>query len=471
MTEQEPDPVERLAQLVRQADVRLADTQRARGAQALVERLRHEEGTAPVASTNRRRHLMLWASLGLAAAAALLVALTPRRPPSVARAPAPAVSSATQPSKPIAERSLSAGALAILRPLNEPESESGRARLATRAGEELRAWLADCGRVVVRAESVLAVEENDPGRISLRLERGTVLVSFDRDSGRGLSVRTRDAMVRVTGTVFAVSASDGPTRVSVSRGSVEVAAGALPVSVSAGKSWQVGAASLGAPDPGTALALRELRALDTSRAAPGPARAPRPVGAPVAIAPNEAPEPGPPAEALPREVVATQPERSAESIYRAAEQALSAGHSDVAKGLLETLVTGHPNDALAAPATYELARLSFNVRDYHRARAQLRRLSDSRASAAVPFREPAGFLLCRSELELGARQAALSCLERFRAAFPESPHEGDALALLATLRFAERDCKRGRPLADEYLRRFPNGEHAPRLQQHAERCR
>jgi len=79
--------------------------------------------------------------------------------------------------------------------------------------------------------------------------------------------------------------------------------------------------------------------------------------------------------------------------------------------------------------------------------------------------------LCRSELESGARQTALSCLERFRTSFPESPHAGDSLALLATLRLADKDCEHGGALAEEYLRRFPTGPHAKRLKEQAERCR
>jgi ferric-dicitrate binding protein FerR (iron transport regulator) len=54
------------------------------------------------------------------------------------------------------------------------------------------------------------------------MAQGTLLVSFDHVDGRGLVVKTKDAWVRVTGTAFSVRSGDGPTLVSVLRGSVEV---------------------------------------------------------------------------------------------------------------------------------------------------------------------------------------------------------------------------------------------------------
>jgi len=98
-------------------------------------------------------------------------------------------------------------------------------------------------------------------------------------------------------------------------------------------------------------------------------------------------------------------------------------------------------------------------------------VTDSRQAAAQRFREPASFLLCRSELDSGKREAARSCLERFRADFPGSPHDGDALASLATLRLGNGDCRRAMPLVEEYLRRFAHGPHAASLGEGARRCR
>jgi TolA-binding protein len=323
----------------------------------------------------------------------------------------------------------------------------------------------------LRGASALAVEENAPSNISLRLDRGTLLVSFDHDTGRGLTVRTRDALVRVTGTIFAVAAGAGPTRVSVSRGSVEVTAGGLPISVAAGKSWQVGAASLSAPDPNTALALRELRALDAPAMVGTVGRIPR-AGVPGERGPGEAPRTSPqPASTESPPTARKSRESDAESIYRAAEEALAAGRSAIAKGLLEGLVAKCPHDPLVAPAMYELGRLSLAAKDYRHAREQLRAVCDSRQSTAHTFREPAAFLLCRSEVDSGDRNAARACLERFRTTFPDSPHSSDALALLATLRLGENDCGPAKLLVKEYLRRFPTGAYAERLMEGAKTCR
>jgi ferric-dicitrate binding protein FerR (iron transport regulator)/outer membrane protein assembly factor BamD (BamD/ComL family) len=479
MHERTPDPVEQLAKVLRDHPARLSDVQRARGAQDLVARLEREAETSSTPTmTVKNRRPILWATIGVLAAAAVLCAVVLRRE-------RPAVSSANPTVFEPAWKGPPHGApvavptdLALLRTVNAGHNDMGRIRLETRKGEEIRAWLADCGRVVLRGDSELLVEESAASAIALRLKRGTVLVSFDHSSELGLTVRTRDAVVRVTGTVFAVSASDGPTRVSVFRGSVEVSAGGLPVSVTAGKSWEIGARRLGAAEANVALALRELRAWDASiSAAPSrPSRAIAPVGAePSASAPQVAPpeitQQG--AESVerpsPESSGAAQPNQ-AEPIYRAAEKALAHGDSPEAKRLLQKLVADYPRDPLVAPATYELGRLAFVAKDCQQARHQLQAVRDSAEVAARPFHDPAAFLLCRCEVDSGQRSLALACLERFRATFPDSPHNGSALALSATLHSEAKDCARATPLIDEYLHRFPAGAHARRLQELAKTC-
>lgn len=468
MPEHASDPVERLAEVIRQTEVRLPDVQRARGAVELVARLRREASTRPPVRPSLR-HKSLWLALGLAAAAGLLMILLSRREAVAPQAPAPVAHTTPAGSlslpaapPPVFDRT----ALAVLRPM-EASDEGGRSSLEARPGEDRRAWLADCGRVVLRGEAALGVEENGPDGIALRLHRGTLLVSFDRDSGRALTVRTRDALVRVTGTVFAVTAGEGPTRVAVSRGSVEVAAGGLPISVTAGKSWRVGAASLHAPEPSVALALRELHALDAPRGALPPARSRRALGLDQQDVTREVPSPQTvlPAEANPSR------EREAEAIYRAAESALRAGQSTAAKQLLADLVREYPHDPLATLATFELGRLAFSTREYRLALRHLQAVRDSTAATARPFHEPAAFLVCRIEVDSGEREAGLSCLAHFRKAFPDSPHDSDALALAATLRLQGKDCTRAVALVEEYLRLFPDGSHAQTLKASAMGCR
>lgn len=464
MTEPARDPVEQLASALRRVDASLPDTQRARGAQALFDRLRQEAAVAPPRprqSRGRWQRTALWSSVGAAAAAAL-VGLWLRRERPSSRVEAPAVTTMIEPIRTAPEPEADEGIRAILRPANRPGSEGGRARLETGPGQEAQAWLADCGRVVLRGDSVLAVDENTPGGISLYLLRGTLLVSFDRDAGRELTVRTPDARVRVTGTIFAVATGKGPTRVSVSRGSVEVTAGPLPVSVAAGKSWQVGESSLSAPDPETAFALRELRNLDAPRPVTETGRPLRGRG-PVGEGASTRASPPAPASSEPTE-------EGAESIYRAAEAELAAGRTGPARQILESLVAKHPADPLAVPAAYELGRLFFAAKDYGRAGERLRWVRDNQRSAAAAFREPATFLLCRTELDSGDRRGGIACLERFRAAFPNSAQAGDALAVLTSIRLVEKDCERGKALLEEYLRRFPSGIHVNSLKESARAC-
>jgi TolA-binding protein len=482
MSERTPDPVDRLAELLRDNPARLSDVQRARGAQGLVARLGLETpNTASSTAVVKRRRPMLWASIGVLAAASALfaVGLRHHRPEPPVAMPTPPETARERP--PLAQPATVPADLALLRPADASDDDAGRARLETKGGEAIRAYLADCGRIVLRGSSELVVEENAAAAIALRLNRGTLLVSFDHDSGRALTVHTRDAVVRVTGTVFAVSASDGHTRVSVSRGSVEVAAGGLPVSVTAGKSWQVGAASLVTPESSIALAMRELRAWDASNATP-PARPARSI-APAAIGPgaptltlppvtvkqeaaDDVPLPPSPTPGAQR----TLEPNHAEGIYRDAEKALTTGNAAEAKRLLQDLVAKYPGDPLIAPATYELGRLAFAANDYRHARQQLRAVRDSAKPAARPFRDAAAFLLCRCEVDSGQREAARECLERFRASFPESPHHGTALALLAILHAEAKNCVLATPLIDEYLRGFPAGTHAQRLRELGRSC-
>jgi TolA-binding protein len=484
MTEQERDPVEEMAQLVGRVDARLPDTNRARRAVALVERIRREAGVQSVTKVPVRRGRawpFLCASAGaLVAAAVLLAWLGLRQPTPVVRAPshdrgapeAMPAGRATQPSAtalpvqvgaadPAEEREI----LRILTP-NGRLPEAGQARLQGKQGEEVRASLADCGRLILRGAGQVAVEENAASGIMLGLERGTLLVSFEHDSGRGLTVRTKDALVRVTGTVFAVRAGDGPTQVFVSRGSVEVESNGLPVSVSAGRSWRVGAKSLSALDMDIVQALRELRASEGGRSATSSMRGPsgfaqtKEVAEPTAVAFPVAIPPEAPAA-----------ETDAEVLYRAAEKALAAGHIDSAKAQLRGLLDKYPDHALAGPAMYELGRLAFAAQGFATAREQFSMLRKRTQPGAMRFHEPAAFFICRSDQALGRRAGAIDCFERYRAEFPGSPHGGDALAALATLHLEVNDCTAAWPLLDEYLHQYPGGSQARAMQAARDRCK
>ncbi|MCW5802343.1 MAG: hypothetical protein KIT31_08150 [Deltaproteobacteria bacterium] len=76
---------------------------------------------------------------------------------------------------------------------------------------------------------------------------------------------------------------------------------------------------------------------------------------------------------------------------------------------------------------------------------------------------PAAYLRCSVD-------ADPRCLADFRAAFPGSPHDPEALARLAAAT-AAADCRAARPLLDEYLRRYPRGAGRAVIDAWAARCR
>jgi TolA-binding protein len=161
----------------------------------------------------------------------------------------------------------------------------------------------------------------------------------------------------------------------------------------------------------------------------------------------------------------------AESLYRSAEEELATGRVDRGKELLKQIVAGYPSDLLVGPAIYELGRIAFAAKDFAQARNEFERVRASRHSAVARFQEPAAFLICKSELELGHRSATNRCFEQYRADFPDSPHAADALALLASQTYRDQGCAQATPLFDEYLARFAGGSYAPEARVALNRCR
>jgi hypothetical protein len=68
--------------------------------------------------------------------------------------------------------------------------------------------------------------------------------------------------------------------------------------------------------------------------------------------------------------------------------------------------------------------------------------------------EPAQWLRCRVDVD-ARDQDARRCLDAYRVAFPQSPHDLDALALLARLAHASGGCAGAAPQIDELARRYP----------------
>jgi TolA-binding protein len=460
MMEPERDPVDELAASLRRLDARLPDTNRERGAQTLVERLKSNGPMPDVRAPARGRAItpVAWALGGALAAAAILLGWIELRAPSptAGRAPSPPRATPAPPAAATPAPEVPAPR-AILRVVPRTLTPAPSARLTAQAGEDVTAWLAECGRLVLRGSGVVAVEEDTRAGIILGLGRGTLAVSFDHRCHRGLRVRTKDALVEVTGTVFAVRADDGPTHVSVSSGSVVVETETRAVTVPRGKSWKVGARGLTAPDPETALAMRLVQLPEKPR--PPLATAPRVTGS---AAPRSAAI-APPAEAA-------TPGGDAEALYRAAEQALAQGRAAAATRQLRTLVEQYPAHALAGPATYELGRLAFEARDFGTARAHFAEVRASPQPEAARFREPAAYFVCRSDQELGKTGAAIACFERYRRDFRGSPHAGDALAALAGLYLATRDCANALPVLQAYLEHCPRGPQAEAMRAARDGC-
>jgi hypothetical protein len=73
------------------------------------------------------------------------------------------------------------------------------------------------------------------------------------------------------------------------------------------------------------------------------------------------------------------------------------------------------------------------------------------------LREPAAYLRCR--LDVDAKLDAAPCFRAFRRDFATSAHDAEVLAWLVG-HASGSDCAAARVLADEYLRRYPDGAFA-----------
>jgi TolA-binding protein/ferric-dicitrate binding protein FerR (iron transport regulator) len=162
------------------------------------------------------------------------------------------------------------------------------------------------------------------------------------------------------------------------------------------------------------------------------------------------------------------PAETADTIYARAEAAKRDGDPTRAHALLAEVVSRFPEDALANSALYELGRDAHAAHDDEHARAFLDELLASGGDSSL--REPARYLRCRIELDAKHDAAAMRCLQAFRRDYPSSPHDAEALALLAVLAQTAGDCALARPLLDEYLRSYPTGPFAADARTRRARC-
>jgi hypothetical protein len=189
-------------------------------------------------------------------------------------------------------------------------------------------------------------------------------------------------------------------------------------------------------DPGGGPASRSSAA--ASSASPGSRSA-------VALSPS-------PGGTAPRAVdPVAAPASTPDALYRAAETALAAHDAAAADRALARLVIEHPASSRVDEALYERARIAYQRRAWSAARDHLARLA---ATSSAVFAEPGHYLRCRLAVETGEATAA-ACLVDYRAAFPRSPHDLDALALLVQLAHARDGCRGAGALVDELTQSYP----------------
>lgn len=145
------------------------------------------------------------------------------------------------------------------------------------------------------------------------------------------------------------------------------------------------------------------------------------------------------------------PKPTADELYRTAENALAASDPAAADRSLAALIDSYPASVLLDQAVYERARIAYQQRAWPAARTHLARLATIPSSRLA---EPGRYLRCRIALETQEPTAA-ACLTSYRAAFPRSPHDLDALARLADLAHARGGCTAAAELVDELVQRYP----------------
>lgn len=393
-------------------------------------------------------------------------------------------------------------------------------RLVVGAGARVRAAIGTRVRLtLVGPGAVTVAPASQDGGIELVLERGRLLVDFEGRGAAPLRVRSPGALTTVVGTLFAVEAEEGATRVAVVRGRIRVqSAAGKNHTVVAGDACTAADGAVARISAEIAQALAEhdaspappvgeygivhveagspaLLALDgRTLAGPGmPIVARVPAGSHVLDAAGEqlrvdvggghtvrvqrdsplwnAPagtvsgrgRPRDESKETRRQPRAPSPPSirpqaaagTAEAAYLAAEGAMRSGARVDAQRALENVVTRDADGRWSEAALLDLARLALEGGDTQQARRYLRRLPDPANDRALA--EAAHHLRCRLEVKVGDDAEATSCLRAFRQRYPRSPHDAESLALLADI---TRTCDEARSLLDQYLRLYPRGRFA-----------
>jgi hypothetical protein len=426
------DPVDRaVAAPLRELDTAVDDVLAARLFAGVEAQL---DAPARVASRRRgidrrRRAVAGGAILAAAAAAAAVVLIlvprptrrtaAPRRTTAVVEAGARAGDKDGQP--------LALAPYFYAGPGATPAALTAAARLVVPAGGRLRATVGVRARLTLIGPGAISAATTAGGVTELSLERGTLLVDYDRRQGGTLKVRSPGAVTTVVGTLFSVATrdtGDGPSsRVAVARGkvAVETPRGARQ-SIAAGWCWDAREAALTALPSDLAAALAEHDASPPPPIgdyrivtyAPGTPVHPARVGpmmplvARVAIGSAGAPRgpqdtahhraatvPHAVAEAAPAVASTPAPPADAEAQYLAAEALMRAGSIARARAVLLDLLERHAGDPHAEAARIDLARMALDDGDPAQASRLMSRLRDPPHDPALA--QPARHLRCRIE--------------------------------------------------------------------------
>jgi hypothetical protein len=284
----------------------------------------------------------------------------------------------------------------------------------------------------------------------VRMRRGTLLGEFEGGHGRSLQILAPGAVIEIVGTLFSIEARADATCVSVSHGTVKLTSAARVQLVTTGRRACSDAivSSPIAPAMRDELAHHEATAIATA--------APKPIVTPIAVVtptPPTAVMPPPPMGSPP---IAKQPD--AGELYADAERALAARDPAAADRSLAKLVGEFPASKLIDQAVYERARIAFDRGAWAEARADLDRLAQLGDS---PLVEPGAYLRCRVAVA-AADGSAAACFVGYRARFPQSPHDRDALVALVELAYAAGGCAAAKSTIEELATRYPTSAWSTR---------
>jgi len=261
--------------------------------------------------------------------------------------------------------------------------------------------LSDESRVVpLVRDTELAVEEDAPERVRLRLDRGRARFEVTRRPRRSFSVRTGNVMVSVVGTTFAIEVVADRVGVSVEHGAVEVDWGLGRKRLLANESGWFPPLVLSGQSQGAEPENEENQV----QASDGSAR-------PAVSAPSAGPS--------------RAPALTAQQLLAEVDAARSRSQPERAVEILRGILREHPSDPRAPLAAFTLGRMLLN--------------------------------------ELGQPREAAAAFHEVRKKAPAGQFAEDALAREVEAWSRAAEPGRARELARMYLERYPSGRHAPRV--------